>query len=262
MAAALIALSGVTASASTWNKKTYLTVNETIEVPGAVLPPGNYVMKLVDSQSNRNIVQFLNADENKVLSTVIAIPNRRLHVTGDTEFAWHETPANQPPAMRAWFFPGDSFGQEFAYPENRASELAQASKRNVMRTPVSEPETPVAVVRETEVAVVTPTKETNADYEAAFAKNEELDRTSLYQPKTEPATPRQRFEPTEIAQAQPAERPQPVAIERPASRPQAMQQPRNEPLELPQTAGLGALLALIGLGSLSASVAVRKLRNR
>ncbi|MEZ5397407.1 MAG: hypothetical protein R2724_32150 [Bryobacterales bacterium] len=62
---ALAALSGAPASASEWNKKTYLTVNKAIEVPGAVLQPGKYVMKLVDSQSNRHIVQFLNGRKTK-----------------------------------------------------------------------------------------------------------------------------------------------------------------------------------------------------
>jgi hypothetical protein len=40
--------------ADEWNKKTVLTVNEQIAIPGAVLEPGKYVMKLADSQSNRS----------------------------------------------------------------------------------------------------------------------------------------------------------------------------------------------------------------
>jgi len=39
----LLAGTATRASADEWNKKTYITVNRSIEVPGAVLPPGKYV---------------------------------------------------------------------------------------------------------------------------------------------------------------------------------------------------------------------------
>ena len=263
---ALLALAGAPASASTFNKKTYLTVNETIEVPGAILPPGEYVIKLVDSQATRHIVQFLNETEDEVLSTVIAIPNRRLEPTGDTEFAWYETPAGQPAAMRAWFYPGDNFGQEFAYPDDRAAELAAGAKRNVMQTAKLDPAT-TPVVTETDIAIVTPTREIRRDYEAGLAENEESDRTQRYVPEREPVVRSTR---REMAQAQPIERPQP--------QPQVNEEPNYQPSptrtvaqdtgsvedtsdELPETAGFGALLALLGLGSLGASAAVRKMRK-
>ena len=62
------------ANADTWNKKTYVTTSQSIEVPGAVLPPGKYVFKLLDSASNRHIVQILNSEENHVYTTNLAIP--------------------------------------------------------------------------------------------------------------------------------------------------------------------------------------------
>ena len=45
-------------AADEWNKKTILTVNEPIQVPNKVLPPGKYVMKLLSSPSDRHIVQI------------------------------------------------------------------------------------------------------------------------------------------------------------------------------------------------------------
>lgn len=125
----------VAAVAARDDKKTNLTVHESIEVPGAVLLPGDYVVKLVDSDSTNHIVQFTNADETEVISTVIAIPNQRLEVTGETKFRFWETPAGDPPALRAWFYPGDLFGQEFAYPETRAGEIARHARRNVPAVP-------------------------------------------------------------------------------------------------------------------------------
>jgi len=114
------------ARADEWNKRTTLTVKEAIQVPGTVLPPGEYVVKLLESPSDRHIVQIFNAEENEVLTTILAIPNYRLKPTGDTVFTFWETPPGNPRALRAWFYPGDNFGQEFAYPKMKAAEIAAA----------------------------------------------------------------------------------------------------------------------------------------
>jgi hypothetical protein len=115
------------ALADGWDKKTILTVNQPVLVPGATLQPGKYVVKLVDSQSNRHIVRIMNQSEDQVITTVLAIPNWRLKPTGDTQFTFWETPAGNPPAVRAWFYPGDNFGQEFAYPKGLAARIATAA---------------------------------------------------------------------------------------------------------------------------------------
>jgi hypothetical protein len=123
-----------TLHADEWNKRTILTVNEAIQVPGRVLEPGQYVMKLLDSPSNRHIVQIYDRDEQHLITTVLTIPNYRLQPTGKTQFGWWETPAGQPKALRSWFYPGDNFGQEFAYPKNEAVTIAAAVHQNVPTT--------------------------------------------------------------------------------------------------------------------------------
>ena len=106
--------------ADSWNKKTILTVNETITIPGAVLTPGRYVFKLLNSQSDRHIVQVFNEDETFVIATIMAIPNERARPRGRSKFTFWEMPVGTPPALRSWFYPGDNQGQEFAYPKNTA----------------------------------------------------------------------------------------------------------------------------------------------
>ena len=119
---------GLNSYADSWDKKTVLTVDAPILVPGTTLQPGKYVIKLVDSLSDRHIVRILNENEDAVITTVLAIPNWRLQPTGKTEFMFWETPAGNPPALRAWFYPGDNFGQEFAYPKGLAAKIAAESK--------------------------------------------------------------------------------------------------------------------------------------
>jgi hypothetical protein len=117
--------------ADEWNKKTLLTVNEPLEVPSCcapghtvILQPGEYVMALVDSTSDRHIVRIFDKDQKNVITTILAIPNYRLRPTGKTVLGYWEVPAGQPQALRAWFYPGDNFGQEFAYPKEKAAQIA------------------------------------------------------------------------------------------------------------------------------------------
>jgi hypothetical protein len=50
--------------ASEWDRKTNITIDHAIEVQGTVLSAGSYVIKLVDSPSERYLVRILNAEEN------------------------------------------------------------------------------------------------------------------------------------------------------------------------------------------------------
>src|ERR1700723_3767426 len=129
-----------TASADEWNRKTVFTFSGPVEIPGvhltgwAVLPAGTYVFKILDSQSDRHIVQIFNKDETKVLATILAIPNYRLKATDKTVMTFRERPAGQPEALRAWFYPGRNWGEEFVYPKSKAIEIAKSSQTPVLFT--------------------------------------------------------------------------------------------------------------------------------
>ena len=126
------------ARADEWNKKTQLTFSQSVEVPGKILPAGTYTFKLLDSPADRHIVQIFDADGTHLITTVMAINNYRLKPTGETVIKFSEQPADAPEALKAWFYPGDNFGQEFVYPKKRAIELAQASKSVVPSSEASE----------------------------------------------------------------------------------------------------------------------------
>src|SRR5579864_6217790 len=124
--------------ADEWNKRTILTINEAIQMPSCCTPdhvvtlqPGTYVLVLVDSLSDRHIVRVFDKEQEHVLLTTLAIPNYRLQPTEKSSFGFWETPAGQPRAMRAWFYPGDNFGQEFAYPKTKSVEIARVAKAPV-----------------------------------------------------------------------------------------------------------------------------------
>jgi LPXTG-motif cell wall-anchored protein len=128
------------AHADEWNKLTIITVNEPIQVPHMVLPPGQYALQLLDSPSDRHIVQIFNADRTHLITTILAMPNYRLEPTGRTSLSFWETPPGQPKALRAWFYPGDNFGQEFAYPKAYARQIAARAQAPVPTTEATEPQ--------------------------------------------------------------------------------------------------------------------------
>jgi hypothetical protein len=130
------------ARADDWNNKTVMTFSGPVEIPGVhltgfgVLPAGTYVFKLLDSKSDRHIVQIFSQDERTVYATILAIPNFRLKATDKTVITFSERPAGEPEALRAWFYPGKNWGDEFVYPKARAVELAKTTNVPVLFTPV------------------------------------------------------------------------------------------------------------------------------
>ncbi len=133
------------AKADDWNRKTKITFSGPVEIPGvhlkgwAVLPAGTYVFKMLDSQSDRHIVQIFSEDEATVYATILAIPNYRLKTTDKTVITFRERPAGEPEALRAWFYPGRNFGEEFVYPKARAIELAKTTNTPILFMPEEVP---------------------------------------------------------------------------------------------------------------------------
>jgi hypothetical protein len=138
-------LAAVSAKADDWNNKTVMTFSGPVEIPGVhltgygVLPAGTYVFKLLDSKSDRHIVQIFSQDEKTVFATILAIPNYRLKATSKTVITFSERPAGEPEALRAWFYPGKNWGDEFVYPKARAMEIAKTTNIPVLYTEAAIP---------------------------------------------------------------------------------------------------------------------------
>jgi hypothetical protein len=128
-----------------WNRKAVVTFSGPVEIPGvhlagwAVLPSGTYVFKILGSQSDRHIIQIFDKNETTIYATILAIPNYRLQATDKTVITFRERPAGEPEALRAWFYPGRNWGEEFVYPKAKAIELAKATNTPVLFTPAEVP---------------------------------------------------------------------------------------------------------------------------
>jgi len=214
--------------ADEWNKETIVSFSGPVEIPGVgaqILPAGTYVFKLMDSQSDRHIVQIFNKQRDHVYATILAIPNFRLKSTDKTVITFRERAVGSPEAIRAWFYPGNNWGQEFVYPKTRAIELAKITNEPVLAMPAdlafnittpvkSADEAPVVALKEAPVTAVKPTGE-----EVAVA---------------------------EVVESPPV---QTAAVSTPDER-------------LPNTAGPLPLLGLIGLLSLGTGITLSAFRKR
>jgi hypothetical protein len=119
----MIALAGAitslpSAKADDWNKETVVTLGTSVAVPGQILEPGQYVFKLFDSNSDRNVVQIFNEDRSQLITTVMAVPAQRTE-TGDVAITLDEQPTGTPETIHKWFFAGEQSGVEFVYPDNQ-----------------------------------------------------------------------------------------------------------------------------------------------
>ena len=219
------------AKADDHDKKTIVTFSGPVEIPPVhitgmrVLPAGTYVFKLLNSSSNRHIVQIFNKDQTKIYATILAIPNYRLVPKDKTVITFNEGPRGAPEAIRAWFYPGANWGEEFVYPKEKAVELAKVTKTPVLalqsevKVEVEKPEEPevVAVLQQAPVVAVRPTGE--------------------------------EVEVAEVVQAEP-----PTAI---AEAPVQVAEDK-----LPGTASTLPLIALCGLLALGGALTVRSMRKR
>jgi hypothetical protein len=148
------------ANADQWDKRTTITINEAVEVPDCcsadhvvILQPGTYVIALaIASQSDRHTVRIFQQDGKTIVTTMLAVPNLRLKPTGKSVFQFWETPAGQVQQLRAWFYPGDNFGQEFAYHKTKSIEIARVAKAEVpaavVETEADLETAPVVIVNE------------------------------------------------------------------------------------------------------------------
>jgi hypothetical protein len=262
MTAAMVTISVNAGAQGPANQDTYFTFSQAVELPKTTLPAGTYFFQLMDSQSNRHIVKVMSQDRKELFATLMAIPyysNDR--PSDEPQVRFLETPAANgvaaSNAIKIWFYPGTSTGHEFIWPRDKAMQLAKATNQTVLTTKTEDESSELTRVDSagvdaaisTEASAQTSTPET----QTAQAQTQQTQPAPAPEPQREqvgalatpPANPEPAPMPERSAEAAPA----------PAPAPDTDAAPRTD---LPATAGVLPLLALIGLGSLVGSRMVRR----
>jgi hypothetical protein len=244
------------------NQITYFTFSAPFELPGGkTLPAGKYVFKIVDSPSNRHVVQVMSEDQTEMHATLLAIPAQRMEPAEEPEVRFMEAEANAAPAIRTWWYPGRSIGHEFIYPKDHARRLAARQSEGVLTT--AGDVTGDEAMRTAELARIGAdgretamnTENNNAaNTTAQNANTTTPNQTSTAAENTTPSTTTPAAQSTtsesRTAQTTPqaqTEQPQTTA---PAAQPAERDMDDTERTALPQTASFLPLIGLLGLGSL------------
>jgi hypothetical protein len=233
-ATALVGLmSGIcgTVGAQTDDYRTYFTFSAPVTLPGVTLPAGRYLFRLADPTTGRKVISVLSADGTP-LAMLHTIPNQLTRAPQDAEVRFMETPANMPPAIKTWWYPGKSIGYEFIYPRQQALQLAKVTPEPVLTT-----STETTDFEKAELARIS-------------AAGVPVPVTVLETPP--PVIPSGRAQQGEVAAAGGTSAPSVVA-----QAPQADERARSTArTELPQTASLLPTAALFGLLAILAGVGV------
>lgn len=146
----------------------YLRLAEPLDVGGTLLEPGTYVVRLLPSMTNRNLIQVTNEDRSKIFATVLSIPHHSAvgEETMSTEFVLYPQVEGTHRALRTWFSadPVSKGGHDIVYPERRAMEIAPLVKEPVY---AYKGEPKAEVLPAAPIVIVTPKKEVIAWVEPA-----------------------------------------------------------------------------------------------
>ena len=114
--------------ADEWDKKTVVTFDQDVEIPGQVLPAGTYVFKLLNSSSNRSIVQVWTYRESQLLATLITVGDSFPNHSGDPYIVldMRGTDEGYPPAVVSWFFAGSDEGRTFIYSGHSTTRIVDS----------------------------------------------------------------------------------------------------------------------------------------
>jgi hypothetical protein len=267
-ACAALALTAGVATAQTVppDRTTKVTISGPVSVPGMTLPAGSYTFRIMDSLTDRNVVQIFNQDGTKLLTTLLAIPATRPEPTGDPVILFKETPSTQPPALHYWYYAGDTAGNELVYPKQQAQQIANAANEPVMAvdgTNVDDmkagsisrvsPANTAAASASSSSSSTTPATPPDSTSQSAAQQAQDPNQP----PPPPPPPPAQSTTP----QPAPAPTPQPAPAT-PAydSTPTPAPSASAAPASLPKTASELPLVGLIGLVALGGAIAIRAAR--
>ena len=238
VATSLVAFAAVTsASAQTeLNNRTKLTFSQPVEVPGKILPAGTYTFEMHDSGMNRHVIEIFDEGGTKLQALVLAIPSYRAKPTEDTVIKFNEVAPGQPQAIRIWYYPGQTVGNELVYSKTRARELAASANMAVTATDDTlYTDTNMDTMKSAEVISMTPQKtEVPVQYQTP-------------PPPPEPVV----TQPEPVVAAPP-----PAPVVTPAPEPMPAPAPRHA---LPHTASTLPMVLFIGAGLLALGFALRGL---
>jgi LPXTG-motif cell wall-anchored protein len=187
-----IATLAMAQGAGSVQRTTQLTVSEPTMIGNVTLDPGSYTLHVNDYQAEKVQVVITRNSDNKAMGTVVASRERRSldsHTQSDNQTQFTYTTFNGHPAVATWFYPGDEWGERFAYGKETVAENTTGGEVTMTQTPAptatttAEATPPAEEKEEHTVAETTPAPEPAPAVEPAPAPETKT------LPKTASSTP-------------------------------------------------------------------------
>jgi hypothetical protein len=100
--------------ADDFNKETRFTISQPLQVQDTLLAPGSYVLKLTTPDFNQVLVSIYDGDGIRLEKIALGFAAYRSDA-GDPKIITVSQPqGDQPSKLKTWFYPGETFGVEFA----------------------------------------------------------------------------------------------------------------------------------------------------
>jgi hypothetical protein len=278
MTAAMVTISVNAGAQGPANQDTFFTFSQPVELPKTTLPAGTYFFQLMDSPSNRHIVRVMSQDRTKLHATLMAIPYYSTDRPSDEpQVRFLEVPAANGAAasnaIKIWFYPGNSVGHEFIWPRDRAMALARSTSQPVLTTKTEAEDSELSrvsgdgidsVVADNQAQSATAGTNAAAQTQPSGQQRESVGAITGTDSASASGTDRTgAAATTQRAESQTAQGANTQTAQRADTQTaQRAEQPAAAPRrDLPNTAGMLPLLALIGLGSLAGSLVMRRARR-
>lgn len=118
---AVVVMTASPSSAQSFDERVYFSFASPVAVPGAVLPPGDYVFRLADPNNNRKVIQVLSADMKKVHAMFMANEILRGTEAAGHEVSLGEARTGTPRSVEGMWQPNSYYGKGFVYGPGEAS---------------------------------------------------------------------------------------------------------------------------------------------
>lgn len=246
--------------ADDYDKKTIVTLDQPTEAPGIVLQPGTYVIKLLNSSSNRHIAEIMNEQMNHLYALSFTVAAERVGPLTDKQnkqiLTFYEGKNGQPQAVRKWFWPGDTNGQEFLYPKDQAAKIAANTGDRVAEGNLpTVAESGQSLTPDNANGLTLQSRDENKPASKPFT-------ASAAEPVTSPAPATSTAPKTVIAQNTPPPSPQPAPVtDNSQSNSTTASNSNSQDKTLPQTASYTPLIGLAGLLSLAVAILIGSVRR-
>lgn len=113
------------AHAGTMNQSMFITVQQTVRIPGTILTPGTYYITRIDSGVSADMNTFVvyNQARNFPITIVQTLPVERRDATNRIILTFSESSKGHPPALVEWFYPGELEGHQLVYSSAREKRI-------------------------------------------------------------------------------------------------------------------------------------------